>query len=490
MTITSHELESHCTKASCWIAIHGEVYDVTGEWKPPNENVVYFKEAMLIFKAFLNVHPGGAAVILKSAGKDATEDYDSIHNRELVKETLPRDSFLGPVDPVTVSRSARESRNEEVVKVTSEYPSLTSILNLDDFEQVAKKYLSPAGWAYYTSGADDEYSKQEAGQSFRELKFRPRVLRNVESIDTHTLILGKPSSLPVYISSSGLGKYAHPNAELTLATGAGKEGLIQLIPTSPSMSLEAIYGARTSGSQFQFQQLYVNRDFKQACAFIQRVEKLGATALWITVDSPVLGKRERDERLKAEMIEPQFGKLDSVGVAKTMSSGLLNSSFSWVDLDGIREVTKLPLVLKGIQSVEDAVLAYQAGVAGIVLSNHGGRSLDTAQAPIITLLEIRKYAPFILHSQMQIFLDGGIRRGTDVVKAIALGATAVGLGRSSLYSMTAGYGEAGIRHMVQILRTEIETCMSMLGARNLAELVPDMINTRRLERDISDLPKL
>lgn len=349
---------------------------------------------MLTPVEFLSAHPGGAKIILKSAGQDASEEYDSIHNPELVEETLPPSAFLGSIDPKTIPQPIKVKADGPVQtqKQQNAYPPLTSMINVDDFAVVARKYLSPTGWAYYSSAADDEYSKQEAAHAFRELKLRPRILRNVDAIDTRTIILGEESSLPIYISSAGLGKYAHPQAECTLAAGAGKEGLIQLIPTSPSMSLEAITGARISKTQPQFFQLYVNRDHEKARALIRRVEKLGVSALWVTVDSPVLGKREGDDRLKAEARYPSeassqllikiqvpvsgSGELYA-GVAKSMSSGLLNSSLSWADLDMIREVTDLPLVLKGIQSVEDAVLAYKAGVQGIVLSNHGGRSQDT-----------------------------------------------------------------------------------------------------------------
>jgi L-lactate dehydrogenase (cytochrome) len=182
----------------------------------------------------------------------------------------------------------------------SEYPPLSAIVNVDDFEVVAKKYLSPTGWAYYASAADDEYSKQENHRIFRKIKPRPRVLRNVEIVDTTTEILGQKCALPIYVSPAGLGKYAHPEAECALARGAGKEGLVQCVTTSPSMPLETIYSACLSKEQPMFQQVYVNRDREKATAFVRRAVRLGATALFITVDSPVLGKREQDDRLKGE----------------------------------------------------------------------------------------------------------------------------------------------------------------------------------------------
>ncbi|KAL1953776.1 hypothetical protein VTO42DRAFT_2273 [Malbranchea cinnamomea] len=475
--INGTEIAKHRTRESCWLVIYNKVYDVTD---------------------FLDSHPGGASVLLRAAGRDATADYEEVHNPELIAETLPPSSVLGVVEPGTLgTEKVEEKQSNATGNKNGLYPPLGSMINVDDFEEVAKKYLSPTGWAYYSSAADDEYSKQENRRIFRKLQLRPRVLRNVESVDTSTSILGYHSSLPIYVSPAGLGKYAHPLAECALAAGAGKEGLIQCVPTSPSMSLEAIYGARVSREQPIFQQLYVNKDRSKATALIKRALSLGARALFITVDSPVLGKRERDDRVKGEATTgalpkaPPTASRSQPGVAKAASSGLLNPALTWDDLDWIREVSKgLPLVLKGIQTVEDAIMAYQAGVEGIVLSNHGGRSQDTAQAPMLCLLEIRRHAPWLIGSRMQIFVDGGIRRGTDIFKALALGATAVGLGRPFLYSLTGGYGEDGFRRMVEILRNELQSNMALAGASSIKEIVPEMVNTKRLELEVFDRPKL
>ena len=162
---------------------------------------------------------------------------------------------------------------------------------------------------------------------------------------------------------------------------------------------------------------------------------------------------------------------------------MLSTRVTWDDLGWIRQITRLPIVIKGIQSVEDAVIAYEKGIQGIVLSNHGGRSQDTAQPPLLTLLEIRKFAPFLL-GRIEIYLDGGVRRGTDILKALALGATAVGMGRPFLYSLSAGYGEDGVRRMVSIMRRELESNMALVGATRLKEITPQMVNTKLLERDL------
>ncbi|RMY42440.1 hypothetical protein D0864_16095, partial [Hortaea werneckii] len=238
--------------------------------------------------------------------------------------------------------------------------------------------------------------------------------------------------------------------------------------------------------QTVFWQLYADKDLEKSEAFVRRVEKAGVKSIWLTVDSPVVGNRERDERSKSgaetdERIEDIVEKQQGGGIAKA-NTGFVNADIQWDMIHWLRKTTKLPIVIKGIQCVEDAVAAFEANVDGIVLSNHGGRSQDTAQPPLLTLLEINHYAPHILNGHMQIFVDGGIRRGTDVLKALALGATAVGIGRPVLYSMSGGYGEYGVRRMIQLLRNELQTNMAFVGASKVAELHSGMLNTRRLER--------
>lgn len=442
---------------------------------------------------FVLEHPGGVGVIMKRAGQDATAAYDEIHDPSLVMETLQPEKCLGTVDPATLPHRAEapESASSDETENVQNFPPLTSMVGVDDFEKVAAKYLSPAGWAYYASGADDELSIADSRRVFRKIAIRPRVLRHVEPVSPKTLILGFESSLPIYITPTGQGKYAYAesNSEAVIATAAGREDVIYCMPTSAVPDI--VFAARVRPDQPLFFQLYFNRDRERARALIQKVEALGANAIFLTVDTPVLGKRERDDRLRAADGDDT---LLVGGFAKTSSMGMLNPLLSWDDLAWIREVTKLPLVLKGIQTVEDAVLAHQYGADGIVLSNHGGRSQDTAQAPIMTLLEIRRYAPHLLETpikdKFQVFVDGGFRRGTDVIKALALGATAVGIGRPALYSMCAGYGEKGLRRMINIFRAEIETNMALAGACSVDELVPEMVNSERAEKEVSRRVKL
>ncbi|KAJ6090299.1 hypothetical protein N7486_009114 [Penicillium sp. IBT 16267x] len=467
MTLSRADIELHNSRKSCWVAIHGAVYDVTES------------------------HPGGANVILRCAGKDATDDFDSVHSPEILAEALPSSALIGQIDPTELktSNGARSSSNEAKAKPEDRGPpSLGTLINLHDFEQVAQKYLPANAWAYYSSGADDEISKRNNAKSYQKVSLRPRILRKILSVDTTTRILGHSVSLPVYISPVGIAKFAHPDGECALAAAAGKEGIAQVLANGASMPIERVMEARTSPDQPLFAQLYVNRDISKSVDTVRRAVKAGAQAIWITVDSPVVGKREMDERLNLS-VTAQDSDAQGQGVAKIMA-GSTSPFIDWSILSWLRELTDLPVVIKGIQCVEDAVLAYEYGVQGIVLSNHGGRSQDTAQAPLLTLLEIRKFAPYLIKSKMQIFIDGGIRRGTDVLKAIALGATAVGLGRPFLFSLSAGYGEKGVRRMVEILRQEIESNMVFLGATSLDELCPELVNAGRLERDLVGSVKL
>ncbi|KAJ6155213.1 hypothetical protein N7470_005779 [Penicillium chermesinum] len=416
MMITKADIDQHTTRQSCWVAIHGCVYDVTGSLSPKSPNG-------------LRSHPGGAKVILRCAGKDATADFDSVHSPEVLTEALPKTALLGEYDPAELQvqeNNPSSAMNEKSKAADDGPPPLATLINLHDFEKVAQKFLPATAWAYYSSGADDEIAKRNAAKAYQKVALRPRILRNIPSVDTSTSILGQKVSLPVYMSASGLAKLAHPDGECALAAAAGREGTAQVLANSSSMSVEQVTNAKTNPSQPLFMQLYVNKDIKLSIALVKRAIKAGVKGIWITVDSPVVGKREMDERLNLDVTA-----LDSDAVGQGMAKIIASSISPWIDwsiLKWIRQMTDLPVVIKGIQCVEDAVLAYEHGVQGIVLSNHGGRSQDTAQAPLLTLLEIRKFAPHLLDGKMQIFIDGGIRRGTDVLKALALGATAAGDG--------------------------------------------------------------
>jgi L-lactate dehydrogenase (cytochrome) len=467
--IEPQELSQHASRQSCWIAIHGTAWDVT---------------------TFIDKHPGGASLILSQSGKDATSAYEDFHSPELVEQTLGLDAKRGSLRPETAAEKLRRDvLQDKKIPSQAKQPSLRAMISLADFQKMASVHMSPTAWAYVISGADDEISCRENARAYSKVFLRPRVLRDVQTVNCSTTILGQKSSLPFYTSPVGLGKMVHPDGECAIASAVGKEGIIQVVNTVSSMPIEQIMESRLNAEQPVFWQLYADRDLNKSVAFVKRVERAGVKAIWLTVDSPVVGKRERDERMTSsgdvvETMEEVVGNDKATGLAAT-NTGFINAGIDWSIVDRLKRITTLPIVIKGIQCYEDAAIAFERKVDGIVLSNHGGRSQDTAQPPLLTLLEINKFAPQILGKHMEVFVDGGARRGTDIVKALALGATAVGIGRPVLFSMAGGFGSYGVRRMIQILRRELQINMAMIGARNIGELDSSMLNTRQLEHMLS-----
>ena len=221
-----------------------------------------------------------------------------MHAPEILSE-LPREALRGHVDPIEleVARDEDDTNPNRSEQDHETPPPLQALINLHDFEKIAQNYLPVTAWAYYSSGADDEISKRNNARAFSKIALRPRVLRKVPSVNTATSILGVSTSLPVYISPVGIAKFAHPDGECALAAAAGKEGLVQVLANGSSMPIERVMKSRTSSNQPVFQQLYVNKDIERSIETVRRAEQAGAGAIWITVDSPVVGKREMDERL-------------------------------------------------------------------------------------------------------------------------------------------------------------------------------------------------
>jgi L-lactate dehydrogenase (cytochrome) len=329
-------------------------------------------------------------------------------------------------------------------------------------------------------------------KAFRKILFRPRVFINIAKCSTSTTILGLPSTSPIFIAPAALAKLGHPDGEVNLVRGAGLAGIIQAMSTNASNSVEELAASRTTPSQKLWFQLYVNKDRKASEKLLDRVVKSGAFAgLLVTVDAPVLGKREADERLKASVMPvlsatSGAGGNMSGGGAKSVTKALATfvaRDLIWEEIAWMKKLTGFPVVVKGIMTVEDAILALKYGCQGIYLSNHGGRQLDTSPPAILTLLELRKHCPQIF-GKMEVYLDGGVRRGTDVVKALCLGCKAVGLGRPFLYANTC-YGVDGVLKAIEsippvevvdvVMQEEIDTCMRLLGVTRIDQLGPEYV---------------
>jgi len=480
-TIAFTEIAKHATKDDCWVAIHGKVYDVT---------------------AFLEEHPGGAGVIMAYAGKDATSGFQPIHNTDIL-DLLPENCLQGQAEPSAKEASKHQPEkkdHEKAYKVMDQQqlpeapygkPPLDQMLNMMDFEAVARQTMKKEGWGYYSSGGDDEITLRENHAAFQRIWLRPRIMVDVSEVNTSTTMLGTKTSLPLYITATALGRLADPEGEVVLTRAAAKENIIQMCPTLASNSLDEMVSAR-SRDQTQWYQLYVNKNRHLTEKIVKRAEAGGMKALFITVDAPALGRREKDMRNKFAATAPSEMKDGQVnrqqGTARAIST-FIDPSLSWKDVEWFKKITGMPIILKGIQTGEDAILAFKHGVAGIVVSNHGGRQLDTARSGIEILPEVMDALKSVdAVGKIQVFVDGGIRRGSDIFKALALGANGVGLGRPFLYAM-ASYGQEGVEKAIQLLREELEMTMRLMGTPTLADIKREMVDAKCLDMHFVPSPK-
>jgi len=356
---------------------------------------------------------------------------------------------------VTKDKVETDADEEARLERVKRKPDVTECFNLLDFEAVARQVMKKTAWAYYSSGADDEITLRENHSAFQRIWFRPKILVNVEHVDYSTTMLGTKTSLPVYITATALGKLGHPEGETVLTKAAHTHDVIQMIPTLASCSFDEIRDAAAEG-QVQWMQLYVNKDRDITKKYVQHAEQRGVKGLFITVDAPQLGRREKDMRSKydeaeAKVQKDEGDKVDrSQGAARAISS-FIDPSLCWDDIEFFRSITKMPIILKGVQRYEDVLKAVEYGLDGVVLSNHGGRQLDYARSGIEVLVEVmdalKKKG---WENKLEVYIDGGVRRATDIIKAICLGAKGVGIGRPFLYAMSS-YGQQGVERALQCM---------------------------------------
>jgi isopentenyl diphosphate isomerase/L-lactate dehydrogenase-like FMN-dependent dehydrogenase len=339
---------------------------------------------------------------------------------------------------------------------------------LADFEALARAALSPEAWGYYAGGAWDEVTLRESEAAFRRRVLRPRVLVDVSRVDTSTTVLGGRIQAPFGFAPVALQGLAHPDGEVVPARVAGRAGLPFVLSTLSSRSLETVAAV---GRGLRWFQLYVPGDRRVAEHLVGRAAEAGYRAIVLTVDVPRPGIRERERRNPLT----ETGRLGNVPQPDgepflDFVGGLMDASLDWEDLAWLRSLSDLPLVVKGILGGEDARLAVEHGAAAIVVSNHGGRQLDRVSASIDALEEVVA----AVDGRAEVYLDGGIRRGTDVVTALALGARAVFVGRPFLYALAAA-GEAGVKRAVELLHREVETAMALLGCPTVAAITRDRV---------------
>ncbi len=354
-----------------------------------------------------------------------------------------------------------------------------SPLNLLEFQALARERLSPSAFDYYVSGSGDEVTVRENRQAFDRISLHYRVLVDVSRRDSSTRILGTPVSMPVLVAPTAFHQMADPEGEVATARAAAAAGTVFILSTLSNRAVEDVVAA--SGGPVWFQ-LYVYRDRGATEALVARAEAAGCRALVLTVDAPLLGRRERDVRnrfhlpegLKVRnMLAAGYGDLpqdvpDS-GLAAYFAS-LVETALTWKDLAWLRSITRLPLLVKGIVRPDDAVRAVEAGASGIVVSNHGGRQLDTSPATLTVLPSIAE----AVAGRAEVLMDGGVRRGTDVLKAVASGARAVLLGRPLLWGLAAG-GEGGARQVLELMRQEIDLAMALAGCPAVADITRDLL---------------
>ncbi|KXH28117.1 FMN-dependent dehydrogenase [Colletotrichum simmondsii] len=483
LTLTPADVSKHNRLDDLWLAIDGAVYDFTD---------------------FVREHPGGIAVILKCAGKDATEVYSEVHGPNLVKSTIPISHHKGVLPPGAIMAKPQphkwpqqqqqqdpsqkqDSQTPPTPPTMPSKPPLTTLISAHDFESAASTSFSPKAWAFVSSAATDLFTKTRNATLYSQITLRPRVLVDVAAVSTATTMLSHTMRAPIFCPPTAMARLVHPEGEKELGRACKSAGVPQCVSVSASFPLEDILAAQREHEPATpydvpvFFQLYVDKNRANSERLLRSAQAQGVKALFLTIDAPIPGKREADERVASdESLGSPISGARAVNDAKGGALGrimgsYIDASVNWSDIAWLRRtVPGLPIVLKGVQTWMDAEWAVEAGVEAIVLSNHGGRSLDTSPATIMVLLELQKNCPHVF-DRVEVYVDGGISRGTDIFKALCLGAKAVGVGRGLLYGLN--YGAEGVERYIEILRDELETTMKMCGVTNLNQVHPGFLNT-------------
>jgi 4-hydroxymandelate oxidase len=348
-------------------------------------------------------------------------------------------------------------------------------LNLQDFEDLARASLPQVVFDYYFGGAEDELTVRENHLGWQQIRFRPRVLVDVSARDLSTTVLGQPTSMPVLLAPCGFNALAHADGELAVTRAAAAAGVIHVVSTAGTYSLEDVAAAAPDGARWF--QLYCYRDRDVTKWLIERAAQAGYRALCLTVDAPLVGRRERDMRNRFGLPHGMGWKnLEGVGLERMdvgaegsalshYISNIWDSALTWEAIAWLRKQSPLPLVIKGILTGDDARRAVDHGAAAIVVSNHGGRQLDGAVPTCEALVEVVE----AVGDRVEVFVDGGIRRGSHVLKALALGARAVLIGRPYLWALAAD-GQAGVERALSILREELDLAMALSGRPTIASV--------------------
>lgn len=343
------------------------------------------------------------------------------------------------------------------------------LLNVSDYERAAEEALEPGTFGYFAGGAGDEQTLRDNITAFARWRLRPRMLVDVSAASTETTVLGQPVSMPLLVAPTAFQRAAHPDGEAATARAAAAAGTIMCLSTVATATPAEVAAAAPDGTRWF--QLYWPPDRGFARELVDAAIESGYAAIVLTVDLPALGRRERDLRTGFELppaiVVPSFARWreGSGGGRPELINSLVDQTLTWRDLEWLRSFSDLPLVVKGLLTREDALLAVEHGAAAVVVSNHGGRQLDGVAAALDALPEVVE----AVGERVEVLMDGGIRRGTDVVKALALGARAVLAGRAPLWGLAVA-GEEGVRNVLELLRAELLLALQLLGCPSPADV--------------------
>lgn len=453
--ISASELRKHNTVHDCWIALNGEVYDVT---------------------AFLQMHPGGVARLMEVAGGDATEKFYQIHSDSVFEKMKNNLIYIGKLKgSIDKTYTDEELR---IIEMKQKIPPLSTVFSLSDFENVAKHVLPKSTFMYYATGSSDEFSIRENHYAYGRVFFKPKMMQDrTGDLDLSTEFLGTKVDLPFYITAFAGSKLAHPLGEMNLQAASYAANVMHMVPKMNSYSIDEFFEVVPDDQNHWYQYHFdTQEEIDNIEQLVKKVEKMPSVkGFFFNVDLDDIGNREKDSRQRAaETVEPDvLNKLVPADFGE-------HPYMSWKIIDRILATTDLPVGLKGVQRGEDVVIAAEKGIKAVVLSNHGGRQLDFSRPPLEVLAEARAMLKEKnLEDNIEIYIDGGVRRGSDIIKALCLGAKGVGLGRPFLYAM-AGYGEEGVSKLVSILQLEIQNNMRLLGVRKIDDLDESFIDCKNL----------
>ncbi|KAM9392017.1 2-Hydroxyacid oxidase 1 [Pholidichthys leucotaenia] len=358
---------------------------------------------------------------------------------------------------------------------------------VSDFEEDARKILPKAVYDYYRSGADDQNTLADNVAAFKRWYLVPRVLRDVSTVDLSVSVLGQKLSMPVCVASTAMQRMAHPEGETATARACKAMGIGMMLSSWATSTIEEVMSATSAsvgdGGGILWMQLYIYRDRDLTLSLVRRAEMAGYKAIFLTVDTPYLGKRLDDVRNRFKM--PPHLSMSNFSTASLAfsegdygnDSGLsvyvakaIDPTICWDDITWLKKHTHLPVIVKGILNAEDAVQALSYGVNGILVSNHGARQLDGVPATLDVLEEVVK----VVQGRCDVYMDGGVRRGTDVLKALALGAKAVFIGRPVLWGL-ACQGEQGVIELLELLKEELRLAMALSGCRSISEVNKSLV---------------